>query len=111
MKSAGEAGGLREIIGVHHMKLHVFDDNVMITGANLSDDYFTNRQDRCYVILGAKHLADFVSDLNDTISDVSFRLGVEGNLETTPKFPKPSDKKWKNTFTQLMKVLRYSHRT
>jgi len=25
------------------MKLHVFDDNVMITGANLSDDYFTDR--------------------------------------------------------------------
>lgn len=32
-----------EIIGVHHMKLHVFDDNVLITGANLSEDYFTDR--------------------------------------------------------------------
>lgn len=36
-------GSAWEIIGVHHMKLHVFDDNIMITGANLSDDYFTDR--------------------------------------------------------------------
>lgn len=41
---------LREIFGVHHMKAHVFDNNVMITGANLSEDYFTDRQDRCIVI-------------------------------------------------------------
>lgn len=36
-------GQLKEIFGVHHMKLHVFDNNVLITGANLSQDYFTNR--------------------------------------------------------------------
>ena len=40
----------REIFGVHHIKAHVFDDNVLITGANLSEDYFTDRQDRCMVI-------------------------------------------------------------
>ena len=34
---------LREIFGVHHMKAHVFDNNVLITGANLSEDYFTDR--------------------------------------------------------------------
>ena len=34
---------LKEIFGVHHMKLHVIDNNVLITGANLSHDYFTNR--------------------------------------------------------------------
>ena len=34
---------LREIFGVHHMKLHVFDDNLLVTGANLSEDYFTDR--------------------------------------------------------------------
>jgi len=34
---------LREIFGVHHMKAHVFDNSVMITGANLSEDYFTDR--------------------------------------------------------------------
>jgi len=34
---------LREIFGVHHMKAHVFDNNVLITGANLSEDYFIDR--------------------------------------------------------------------
>ena len=34
---------LREVFGVHHMKAHVFDNNVLITGANLSEDYFTDR--------------------------------------------------------------------
>ena len=43
-------GPLREIFGVHHMKLNVFDNNVLITGANLSEDYFTDRQDRYIVI-------------------------------------------------------------
>lgn len=54
---------LREIFGVHHMKLHVFDDNVLVTGANLSEDYFTDRQDRCMVVLGCPELADYVDDL------------------------------------------------
>lgn len=36
----------QEVLGVHHIKAHVFDNDVLITGANLSSDYFTNRQDR-----------------------------------------------------------------
>lgn len=38
-----EASPLREVFGVHHIKAHVFDNNVLITGANLSEDYFTDR--------------------------------------------------------------------
>ena len=34
---------LREIFGVHHIKAHVFDNNVLVTGANLSEDYFSDR--------------------------------------------------------------------
>ena len=35
---------LQEMMGVMHMKFFVFDDTVIITGANLSTDYFTTRQ-------------------------------------------------------------------
>lgn len=35
-----------EIIGLQHMKIYLFDDKVIISGANLSNDYFTNRQVR-----------------------------------------------------------------
>ena len=43
LKGKFSSSPLREIFGVHHMKAHVFDNNVMITGANLSEDYFTDR--------------------------------------------------------------------
>lgn len=32
-----------ELIGIQHMKLYIFDDSIIISGANLSHDYFTNR--------------------------------------------------------------------
>ena len=37
---------LDETIGVQHSKLYLFDDDVVMSGANLSHIYFTNRQDR-----------------------------------------------------------------
>jgi CDP-diacylglycerol--glycerol-3-phosphate 3-phosphatidyltransferase len=36
----------KEVLGVYHCKFCIFDDKALITGANLSDEYFTNRQDR-----------------------------------------------------------------
>mmetsp|Transcript_3402 Transcript_3402/g.6879 ORF Transcript_3402/g.6879 Transcript_3402/m.6879 type:complete len:176 (-) Transcript_3402:725-1252(-) len=33
---------IREIVGVQHMKMYVFDDSVLLSGANLSATYFTN---------------------------------------------------------------------
>lgn len=41
----------------------VFDDDVLLTGANLSDDYFSSRQDRALLIREAPHLADFYCKL------------------------------------------------
>ncbi|KNC75761.1 hypothetical protein SARC_11719, partial [Sphaeroforma arctica JP610] len=35
-----------EVIGLQHMKVYLFDDTVMLSGANLSDWYFVDRQDR-----------------------------------------------------------------
>lgn len=32
-----------ETIGVLHMKIYLFDNDLIISGANLSNDYFTNR--------------------------------------------------------------------
>ncbi|KAL3273679.1 hypothetical protein HHI36_015109 [Cryptolaemus montrouzieri] len=39
-----------ELFGLQHMKLYIFDDTLIISGANLSNDYFTNRQDRYFII-------------------------------------------------------------
>lgn len=35
-----------ELPGVHHMKVYVFDDEVCLSGANLSETYFSDRRDR-----------------------------------------------------------------
>eukprot|EP01079_Euglenida_sp_SAG-EU17-18_P003923 gene3923-4292_t len=36
----------KEMFGVFHMKVFVADDSILLSGANLSDLYFVNRQDR-----------------------------------------------------------------
>ena len=72
LKGKFSSSPLREIFGVHHMKAHVFDNNVMITGANLSEDYFTDRQDRCIVIQDCEPLADWFHELIQILSDCSY---------------------------------------
>jgi CDP-diacylglycerol--glycerol-3-phosphate 3-phosphatidyltransferase len=52
-----------EVVGVCHLKAYVFDDDVMISGANLSTTYFTNRQDRYYLFKKAGGMAMFVRSL------------------------------------------------
>ena len=50
-------------MGVHHMKLYIFDDTTIITGANLSHSYFTRRQDRCIMIKDCQALSSYFYDL------------------------------------------------
>ena len=52
-------GVIGELLGVHHMKYFLFDDNVIISGANMSDIYFDKRQDR-YFLIKSKQLADYI---------------------------------------------------
>ena len=71
---------IREIFGVHHIKAHVFDNNVLITGANLSEDYFTDRQDRCIIIEDCAPLANYLDDLINLLADHSFLVDDNGDL-------------------------------
>ena len=48
-----------EFLGVHHIKYYLFDDTVIISGANLSDLYFGPRQDR-YMVIKSKPFADYI---------------------------------------------------
>lgn len=51
-----------EIVGLQHMKLYIADDSVMLSGANCSNDYFGQRQDR-YIEIEDADLANFYRDL------------------------------------------------
>nr|KAJ3422705.1 CDP-diacylglycerol--glycerol-3-phosphate 3-phosphatidyltransferase [Polyrhizophydium stewartii] len=59
-----------EVFGLQHIKAYVFDDDVIISGANLSSDYFTTRQDRYVLFKDCSDLASFFSSL--------VNLGVAG---------------------------------
>ncbi|KAJ1633109.1 hypothetical protein T492DRAFT_904481 [Pavlovales sp. CCMP2436] len=65
---------LIEAVGVQHVKAFVFDDEVLLSGANLSSDYFTNRQDRYMRIRGEQAVADFFDSLLHAVGECSYRL-------------------------------------
>ncbi|KAJ1770068.1 CDP-diacylglycerol--glycerol-3-phosphate 3-phosphatidyltransferase [Coemansia sp. RSA 986] len=71
-----------ETFGLQHIKAYLFDDDVIISGANLSRDYFTNRQDR-YMRFRDRPLADYFAGLVHAISRFSFHL-VGKNASTHP---------------------------
>lgn len=83
-----------ELIGLQHMKLYLFDNTVIISGANLSNDYFTNRQDR-YIMIEDKALADFYSNFVQKVQEFSFKVKANEGVELHPKWnmlPYESDK-------------------
>ena len=59
--------------GLQHMKLYGIDDEIILSGANLSDDYFTNRQDR-YHIFSSKRVSDYFARIHHAMCSVSFLL-------------------------------------
>nr|XP_006635218.1 PREDICTED: CDP-diacylglycerol--glycerol-3-phosphate 3-phosphatidyltransferase, mitochondrial isoform X1 [Lepisosteus oculatus] len=63
-----------ETIGVQHIKAYLFDDDLLISGANLSDSYFTNRQDRYVLLQGCREVADFFAELVGAVADSSLQL-------------------------------------
>ncbi|KAK2002037.1 hypothetical protein LX36DRAFT_569071 [Colletotrichum falcatum] len=57
--------------GLQHMKLYGVDDEIILSGANLSSDYFTNRQDR-YHLFSSKDITDYFWNIHQGVSSFSF---------------------------------------
>lgn len=53
---------LNEAMGVFHLKSYITDDTLILSGANLSQEYFTDRQDR-YIRFKGGELVDFYEEL------------------------------------------------
>ncbi|KAI4138993.1 MAG: hypothetical protein L6R39_006508, partial [Caloplaca ligustica] len=49
--------------GLQHIKLYGIDDEVILSGANLSSDYFTNRQDR-YHVFSSRRVTDYFARIH-----------------------------------------------
>lgn len=59
--------------GLQHTKIFGFDDEVILSGANLSQDYFTNRQDRYYLFKNGS-LSNYYFRIHESISSISYQL-------------------------------------
>ncbi|UZJ56159.1 hypothetical protein CBS101457_005479 [Exobasidium rhododendri] len=59
--------------GLQHMKIYGGDDEVMISGANLSNDYFTNRRDR-YMRFQDSRFSQYMHTLLMIAARYSYRL-------------------------------------
>lgn len=70
---------VNEAIGVMHMKAFICDNNIILSGANLSEHYLSNRQDR-YFLIQNKLLADAVHKIINTIQKMSFTLNPNLSL-------------------------------
>ncbi|XP_028178015.1 CDP-diacylglycerol--glycerol-3-phosphate 3-phosphatidyltransferase, mitochondrial isoform X2 [Ostrinia furnacalis] len=75
-----------ELVGLQHMKLYIADDSVLLSGANCSNDYFQQRQDR-YVEIQDVDLANFYCDVIDEVSNHSKKCVKDGivNDKQSPK--------------------------
>jgi CDP-diacylglycerol--glycerol-3-phosphate 3-phosphatidyltransferase len=59
--------------GLQHMKLYGCDDEIIMSGANLSSDYFTNRQDR-YHLFKSKDITKYFFNVHQAVASLSFRV-------------------------------------
>ena len=59
--------------GLQHMKLYGVDDDIIMSGANLSSDYFTNRQDR-YHLFHSAELTDYFAKIHAGVANLSFDI-------------------------------------
>ena len=103
---------MREIFGVHHMKFYVFDNDVLLTGANLSENYFTERQDRYMLIKNVPELANWLEDLYEILSNNSFQCQDDGEITFANYQPEPNKiKEFKKTFKHQFKMFLFDYKT
>lgn len=75
-----------ETLGLSHLKVYLFDDTLILSGANLSDQYFRNRQDRYVVFRNCPRLADYFARVVQTVSSFSLQLQGDNSVSVHPTF-------------------------
>ncbi|CAK8675582.1 unnamed protein product [Clavelina lepadiformis] len=76
-----------EVIGLNHLKIFIFDDTFIISGANLSTEYFHQRQDRYMQFNNCNLLANHFQTLVKAVSSFSFQLQSDGSLKFSEQCP------------------------
>lgn len=80
---------LNEVVGVFHIKAYIVDDHLILSGANLSEEYFVDRQDRyMWITKGGNGLVDFYANFLEVLcrhSETYHLDKEEGRYNETPK--------------------------
>lgn len=74
-----------ETMGVLHSKVYLADDTLILSGANLSHDYFEDRQDRYVQMHGCADLADFYDQFVRIVARHSHRVNISDRESKTTK--------------------------
>ncbi|GAB9474550.1 Cdp-diacylglycerol-glycerol-3-phosphate 3-phosphatidyltransferase [Globisporangium polare] len=72
-----------ETMGVSHAKVYLVDDTLVLSGANLSEDYFTNRQDRYVQMADCGGLAQFYHQFVGIVAAHSFRVQLVQSITSS----------------------------
>ncbi|KAH7929645.1 hypothetical protein BV22DRAFT_1080564 [Leucogyrophana mollusca] len=94
--------------GTWHAKIYGSDDEVMISGANLNESYFTNRQDRYVHFKAQPNLAEYCFSFLKTISGFSYQLLLPpGSDSYVLHWPDSSTEPWKIQATAEKSLSRF----
>ena len=63
-----------EILGVYHCKFYLFDDKVIVSGSNLSTEYFESRQDRYFVLKELHQITEYLKLFTEIVCNYSYEL-------------------------------------
>lgn len=63
-----------EGLGLWHGKIYGFDDNLILSGANLSKDYFTNRKDRYIIFKEHSTFSDYFFEIIKLFGKLSYSI-------------------------------------
>ncbi|CAD8065896.1 unnamed protein product [Paramecium primaurelia] len=106
-----EESAAREIFNVHHMKWYIFDNRVILTGANLQEQYFINRQDRYMVFHEANELADYLDDAQSALLQHAYYVDFDSNSKFDPLRAQPFKRQqYFKEFHQTWKIFKFSYK-
>ena len=69
--------------------INLVNNCLMFFSANLSENYFTNRQDRYIQFRHCPEMANYLIDLTKAVADVSFRLQSDDTTTLPPDVSHP----------------------
>jgi CDP-diacylglycerol--glycerol-3-phosphate 3-phosphatidyltransferase len=86
---------LNEVAGVFHIKLYIVDDSLILSGANLSEEYFVDRHDRyLWICQGGNGLVDFYAQVLQVLCRHSKAYNNDdgGAAKTSTDFTTPTSR-------------------